>query len=428
MFITFLHKISLFAIAIIFVACGDSYLYDEDKNKENSNVEVAAYMLTSLDSADVKFKEFLIVPGDSIIFTSKVFPFKAISNNRYFWTIDGNDFANEYTFKNTVNEPGAHTVAFVFVDYFGDTLSDTLHLTVATPPLLDCTNFIPAIGTQNINPYEFMNFAWNAYEPDSMWNVNYKFYIAEFGATKHLIDTVLTQAHFTYIAGFKPLKKYEWSVNACNELGQCAKNILNGNFFVKGAVGENAIMVKFRTTDLSNAALYKLNIFVFDENDSVIVATFTNSSENITIGPLPNGNYKIKANVLDYNDFSFNDLLFELKGDVVLDLGEQTLVDSLAPIIISELLQDTLNVLDTLKFLVRDGGGKIVANKISVQLDNLSIIDFKYENDTLKVPLKDKILWSYKIITVSALDLSGNKSSKNFYLKPNSTLAEVSSD
>ena len=51
---------------------------------------------------------------------------------------------------------------------------------------------------------------------------------------------------------------------------------------------------------------------------------------------------------------------------------------------------------------------------------------FSLSDSLLKIPFdKDIRSWTYRIINISAIDFSGNKISKNFYLKPNTTLPEV---
>ena len=63
---------------------------------------------------------------------------------------------------------------------------------------------------------------------------------------------------------------------------------------------------------------------------------------------------------------------------------------------------------------------------ISVFFENNYLQNFSLSDSLLKIPFdKDIRSWTYRIINISAIDFSGNKISKNFYLKPNTTLPEV---
>jgi hypothetical protein len=164
----------LLGILAVLMACtnSDDYLFD---SQDSQQIEVSAVVTRSFDSDGQKSKADTIQPGDSLIFLTSVSPSKSIRNRQYFWTMDGANFASEYSFKKSINEPGIHKIAFIFVDFFGDTLSDTLTVTVASPPIMDTEKFIPARGTQNIDPDSAIRFAWNFDDPDSLWDVSFRF-------------------------------------------------------------------------------------------------------------------------------------------------------------------------------------------------------------------------------------------------------------
>ena len=147
-------------IVLTFGACTNSDQYLFDSSTPSESISVKALLTTSFDSSVAKVKSDTIRPGDSLIFLTEVYPSKSIGHKRYFWLLDGAPFANEFSFRNTILDPGVHEVVFVFVDSFGDTLSDTVSVTVATPPVLDDSLFIPACGTQNNEPDSALNFAW----------------------------------------------------------------------------------------------------------------------------------------------------------------------------------------------------------------------------------------------------------------------------
>lgn len=412
----------LYLTLLLSSACtnSDQYLYETDSD----SIEVWAYMASSFDSNTTQLKSDTISPGDSLLFISKVNPSKSLRSQGYYWTIDGTLFANEYSFRNTVNEPGFHQIAFIYVDYFGDTLSDTLSITVATPPQLDSLHFIPASGIQQIKPTEVLNFAWNANDPDSMWNMYYHFTMQEASCNDApcatVVDTILHKPIFSYMKGFSPLQKYSWNVQAFNELGQYSAEALQGYFYVTGFDGKGALLGHIRTSSRTRAQPYSVVLQSSDAEDISIT-----SDSIFSIKPLACGQYRLLVSSVNYADYSTDTLSIDIADGTILDLDSIVLKDTIPPIIRSLTDRDTIGPLDSFDFFVKDGGGKIT--NLWVKLDGKITNDYIWTEDTLSITIPSlATTWSYRILSITALDQSDNRFAKSFYISPRATLPEES--
>ncbi|PWJ66309.1 hypothetical protein SAMN05720473_10244 [Fibrobacter sp. UWB15] len=419
----------LLGILAVLMACtnSDDYLFD---SQDSQQIEVSAVVTRSFDSDGQKSKADTIQPGDSLIFLTSVSPSKSIRNRQYFWTMDGANFASEYSFKKSINEPGIHKIAFIFVDFFGDTLSDTLTVTVASPPIMDTEKFIPARGTQNIDPDSAIRFAWNFDDPDSLWDVSFRFILQD-SEKDTLVDTLLNQANFTCRKKLSPLLKYTWTVSAYNEFGQRSKESLSTYFFTDGKTGQNAIA---GTVGIhSDQTHYNYNVSLQDSSQAPLTSLqlFGNPGASFNISPLDKGTYSLIVSVDSADDFKPDTIRFKLSADQVLELDSIILQDKIPPRIQSLNGSDTLDYSDTLYFIVYDYGGPISTSKINIYFEGEYVPNFTLLNDTLHVPFNKKSAnqnWASKMIFVEAIDQSNNKVWKTFYLRPNASLAEVFSD
>lgn len=428
---SFSRIILCIACCLIFLlaACSDSdqYLFD---SRSTQDIEVNAYITTSFDSDAQSTKSDTIQPGDSLIFLTTVHPSKSIRNMSYFWTIDGEPFANEFSFKKDITDPGIHEIAFVFIDYLGDTLSDTLSVTVATPPELDNEHFIPATKTQNIDPANELHFAWNCNDPDSMWQMAYHFTLNGENDSV-LVDTILDQPYFSYFSGFTPLKKYTWKVSAFNEMLLKSDQDIVAHFYTNGSNDENAISGTILTNSEETSYAYKVSLMDSSMNIIQEIEVPKASPPTFHIAPLPKGNYKLITVAEDRNEFTPDTISLHLAGGQVIELDSILLMDFTEPTIESISAKDTLDITDTLRFIVHDLGAGISLAKTNVLFDEVLIHNLSLQGDTLLVPFEENSrikTWTLKFITVATADFSNNRAKKTFYLRPNSTLPEVFSE
>ncbi len=412
------------ATALFIYGCSDSDEYLFDQADASERIEIHANVTTSFDSVTVQIKADTIKPGDSLIFLTSVYPSKSIRNQDYFWTLDGKPFSNEYSVKKTIYDPGIHEVAFVFVDFFGDTLRDILTITVASPPELDEKNFIPAPETQNIELDRFLQFAWNANDPDSMWSLKFNFTLWE-SPSQIIVDTILDRAQYTYKGQFKPLQKYHWQVSAYNQFDLFAKQTINGTFFTAGIEDESGIYGSLETSTEGTEASFRI-ILKDSSQRQIREERATNKSNTFSIKSLSKGKYTLYAFADNLPDFVADSIDFTLKSRTVKEIPTIVFYDNVPPVITGISESDTLDIADTLRFIVHDGGGPLPLTQMNAQLDDKNLQGLTFSNDTLYVPLDtSSVFWSYRIITISAADNSGNKRKKSFYLRPNSSLPEA---
>ena len=413
-------------IVCAFLACtnSDEYLFNDQKAEE---IEISAIITTSFDTDAEKKTADTIQPGDSLIFLTTVYPSKSIRNKQYYWTMDGGNFASEYSFKKSINVPGIHKIAFVFIDFFGDTLSDTLTITVASPPIIDTEKCIPATATQSLDPDSINRFAWNSYDPDSLWDTFFHFVLQD-SDKDTLVDTLLENAYFASRLKLSPLQKYTWSVSAYNEFNQPSRETLTASFFTSGRKGENAVTGLVGSTSDQENQNFKV---VLLDSLQLPLDTFElsgNPGAELDIRPLAKGKYTLITSINRAYDFKSDTVHFSLNENQVLELDSIILTDKIPPRIQAIPQSDTLDIQDTLRFYIYDWGGAISPSKISVSYENQIRQDIFFSNDTLYVPFTKEAAsqnWSYKLISVTALDPSNNRMKQIFYLRPNTTLQEV---
>lgn len=410
------------------IACSnsDDYLFNQS---ETTFIQVNAYVTESFENSADRKKQDTLIPGDSVIFLASISPSKSIRMQKYFWTMDGTTFANEFSFKSTIKQPGFHQMAFVLVDHFGDTLSDTLNLYVATPPVLDTVKFFPRSETNKIAATDPLSFAWSLAEEDSLWDVFYRFTLQEITTEKTVVDTILTSPQFIYRMGFKPLEKYSWKVKAFNELAQESKETLNGSFSTAGQPKEGGISGYIKSSYSTANLPFTLNLL---DTSNIVCRTVHMSAQGekfFNISPVKSGRYKLTASVDGFPDYPQKSYLVNVKEGLFTDLGTIFLEDTIPPSIQHIDSLDTLTIADTLRFIISDGGGNLTPSRISAKLETKTVTGTVFSGDTLSVPLPElNNSWTYRLLTIIALDQSGNKTSRTFYVRPSKTLDEVLND
>lgn len=403
----------------------DDVAYD---NSEQDYIKVQIFTARAFDSTAVRVKADTIRPGDSLVFLADVYPSRAMRNQTSYWNMDGMYFSSEYYFKSTLLYSGRHLLEFYLVDFFGDTLVDSLTVVVANPPILDISSFIPANGSQNFMSTEFISFAWNVSDPDELWNLKHHFTLREKSASqKPLVDTILSQPNFTYYGALKALTQYDWFVFVENEVKMVSKDTIRSSLFTQGSQGENAVqgLIKLSAPNINT----KATITIKDSSDKVVfkkTEDIINSNCFFSLKPLLADNYSLTVSINDYSDYKDTSVNINLRNNQVNDLGTIQLEDLIKPTIKSITGSDTLDYADTLKIFVQDNGGEIPQNRYKAQLENTLIIAAKLKNDTLFVPIKElENSWSHRILTITVFDQSENKTTKSFIITPNTTLPEV---
>ena len=414
-----------FAIVLLFTACtnSDDYLYDED---ESTFIEVSAEMAYSFDSVSERSRIDTLHPGDSLIFIANILPSKSIKIKRYLWTLDGTPFSYDFSFRSAIWEPGEHKIAFFLETFFGDTLSDTLTLWISNSPVLLNSSYIPANGSQGIPTTGGISFAWNAYDPDSIAQLSYRFVI------DGLVDTILNVPYFTYWKNLEPLSHYRWHVQAINEFGFVSENSIDGNFFTSGGPNESGItgFVELSAKDnTANAFSYTVKISILDSSDTEILSEQVKGSSQVTqpfvIAPLKEGKYKVAFSIPKYPDFVGYTFDLKLVANEVLELDTIRLRDTIAPQIaytengFTNEQVDTLEYADTLKFLISDFGTPQAQKTVYAYLESNLIAEKASSGDTFTVALPaSSKSWTPRLLDIIAIDASKNKSIRHFVVEP----------
>lgn len=417
--------ITLIALELVGCTDSDQYLFKPDGDKD---VEVHAFIVHSFDQETEKCKQDTIVPGDSVIFQTNIYPSKSIRLQRYYWTIDEKLFASEFSFKNTVFEQGPHKIKFILIDYFGDQISDSLMLYVGIPPMLDYESIIPKDNTQGINPSSIINFAWKNLSNDSSWQVSYRFTLKKLGDQDPMIDTLLTEPHFSYHSGLAPLEKYFWDVSAVNELNMVSNRDIHATFYTAGYSNQGAITGHVSVVSATPSQQVTFSVV---DSTSKVVQTFKNytlaDSGAFFLAPIPEGKYSLICSKDSSPDFTQDTATVFIKKT---GIGEAdfTLTDVIGPEIFSIARSDSLNAADSLRFIVRDGGCEMAINRITAYLENTFLTGIQYRGDTLVVPLPSKNYWTTQRLRITAQDASGNKVNAYFFVRPSTTIIEVLDD
>lgn len=448
---------ALFFTVLALVACTDSddYIFDED---DKAVIEVKAEMthfynsfynenpeetsfFAPLDGEDERVKSDTVFSSDTLVFIGTVNGPQPIRLQSYSWTLDNTYLANEYIFRSPIVDPGFHEVVFNVVDFFGDTLSDTLKVWVSNSPILDTINVIPADQSQGLPSQGGIRFAWNGYDPDSLARVDYRF-ILENSRRQTIIDTLIHNPYFTLHQKIVPLSRYTWFVYAINEYDFGAREVIRKQFFTKGADDESGLLLQFDFNTMAWSFEGNISIDILDTNNLPITSKTISMKDRDSynfiqalFAPLSPGKYKVFASTPQYPDFRADTVKVQLKTQEVFVADTIHLLDTIPPTITilnaenNSISIDTLDFADTLKFVIHDGGGLADSNYIdrfmNATLDNVSSLKIESRNisqslfDTLLVflPEADKS-WNTRLLHLTVADLSKNVAHRTFYIRP----------
>lgn len=425
---------SVSALAFI-IACsnGDDALYEPS---DSMDISIAAKMTVDLDSINLQTKSDTIRSTDTMTFIAEIFPSRSIRMQKYYWTLDDEIWAYEFSFRNSIPDPGHHVVTLVLIDFFGDTLTDTLNVWVGNPPILNEKSIIPQQETQGIPPEEGVSFSWSAYDPDSLYDLHYRFRLTSL-SREVLLDTVLDNPYVTYRLPLSSLETYYWEVDAYNEIGMVSPTSISGKFYTKGVEGESGINGNLEISGNKNSSEQVDVVLQFQDTTGKTVTTdtvsgYTASKVSYTVKPLKAGKYKVIANIPSYPDYKPDTTSIQLRPSEIYNIEEQYLIDMTAPLIKSAGTgSDTLDFADTLKFSVKDYGSRFEDINLRVFLEDspLSTDAVKITEDTMTVllPSSAKSI-GMRLLIISATDPSGNKTDKTFYIKPTIHWFECNND
>ena len=428
--------LAFFSVSVLafIMACsnGDDALFDTD---ESMDISISAKMTIDLDSINLQTKSDTIRATDTMTFIAEILPSRSIRMQKYYWTLDGETWAYEFSFRNSIPEPGHHVVALVLIDFFGDTLTDTLNVWVGNPPILNEKSIIPQPETQGIPPEEGVSFSWSAYDPDSLYGLHYRFRLTS-RSREVLLDTVLDNPYLNYRLPLSSLETYYWEVDAYNEIGMVSPTSISGKFYTKGVEEESGINGNIEISGNRNSSELVDVVIQFQDSTGKIAATdtvsgYTANKLSYTVKPLKAGKYKIIASIPKYPDYKPDTTTVELRPSEIYNIEEQYLIDMTAPLVKSATGSDTLDFADTLKFNIKDYGSKFESITLRTFLEDSPLDDdvVKITEDSITVLLpKSAQSIGMHLLIISATDPSGNKAEKTFYIKPTIHWFECNND
>lgn len=433
----FFQTLIIAATVWLFQSCFDSndHIFDED---DAISITVDASLSKNIYTLTPSVKADTFYIHDTIYFSVSINPNKIFHVQDYHWLMDGDYCSSDYNFKKQIKEPGYHKFKFILKDNFGDMHYDSLDVWIADIPILNDSAFIPAQGTQAIDPHEAIYFTWSAKTKGIRLSHYFHFTLSEESFDNSdpnsktnfkAIDTILNEPYFEYHNELNPLKKYNWSVQAFNEYNLASAEKIESYFYTKGIPGDGSLQATIRT---SLQQTIPIQIALQNQADKNKVFNYnlslSPSKTEISLGAIPSGAYRLTINS-DYSDFGTIEKDVNIKDGFIEILDNIKLIDSTPPLITSISNLDTLEFSDTLRFVVKDGSGEINTKNTAVYLESDQITDRFYKDSILNVVLKetDKS-WTYHILTISVTDGSNNIAKKTFYIKQSPIWFTTNSD
>lgn len=416
--IPMLCLISLLFSAFMNTACDgldDNGRFD---TSDADTVSVQVYLTRSLDSTGTRVKADTLLPTDSVILIAVINPGKSIRMQDYFWQMDSKIIGYDFSFKTSIREAGHHTLRFVIIDRFGDTLSDTLGIWVSRPPVLNDSDFIPGDSTQNVDVSSGVSFAWAASDSDAGALLSYHFRLED--ADSVYADTLLDAPYFHYSGHLPGLQKMNWEVTVADEFGFYAKDTLHAIFYTAGIGQEGAIFAQVSSGPDSVRKALRAKLFDASGKSLSIDEDF-GTTGIFRAAPLSAGKYKLYFYNPLYPDYRLDTLSVSLAAGEARDLRTLALLDTTKPVISAAGTSgDSLTKADTLNFIIRDGGGTIGSGLCRIYLDGSLYTAWTLKGDTLRVAIPAALSIGWQPLRIQVYDNMQNFAKRTFYIEPDS--------
>jgi hypothetical protein len=408
-------------LTLILISCngGDDALFTGSEYAETISID--AHITHSLDSSSQRVKSDTLIPRDSVIFLVSVYPSKAIRLQNYFWKINEKKRGAEFSFRSAFENAGKQTVVFHLVDYYGDTLTDTLIIWVSNPPELNDSVFVPANESQHISSEKGISFIWNASDQDS--NDPLKHHFRLFNNDSSFVDTIVYEPYFHYPYQLPPLHQIFWSVETFDSFNLKAPQKIESTFYTESFSTEDGAVVI--PISAKNNSLYEKLDYIITPKENQPLPLYITEKENIFLNKgilhlssLKEGAYEIEVFHSEYNDFKMKPLFFSIIKEEVLVLDSITLTDSIPPIISNlNSSSDTIPIQDSLSFSITDGGIPLTKNNIQVYFDSQLFISWSFSNSVISISIpKEKQNDFLHLLSFKITDFSSNVNKKTYYL------------
>ncbi len=413
----------IFAFILILVSCnaGENALFDGSEYE--GTISIDAHITHSLDTSSLRVKTDTLIPGDSVIFLVSVYPSKAIRLQNYFWKINEKKRGAEFSFRSAFEKAGKQTAVFHLVDYYGDTLTDTLIIWVSNPPQLNDSVFIPAKASQHISSEKNVSFVWDASDPDS--NDLLKHHFRLYNNDTSFVDTILYEPFFNYPFQLPPLQQFFWSIETFDPFGLKAPQKIESSFFTKSlSPEEGAVIIPISSKNFS--LISKLDYIITPKEGQVLPLYLLEKEKPsldkglLHLSFLKEGTYEIDLFHSQYPDFKISPVSFSIKKEDVLILDSILLTDSISPFLFNlNSTNDTIDNQDSLYFYVSDGGIPLTKNNIQVYFDSELFQSWTYSDSIVWISIpKEKQNDFWHLLSFKITDFSTNVKKHTFYLSP----------
>lgn len=339
--------------------------------------------------------------GDSLTFFARVGP-SAIAAREYFWSTDTVQRSMELIFTHAWQISGLHWVRFQLRDRFGDTLSDSIAISVR--PSLSFSenqeNFSPPHNSRGlqIDPVSGLHFQWELTTPRiNSLPIYHRFLLLDARGFP-VLDTILRQASLDLQQQLQAWQQYSWRVELHDSLGSpiisTTRNFSTAGPFLEGCVEGVA---------QSNLAGKQLQVRLEGNGQPL-------RSQNIIAGtsfrfcPVLPGDYRLHALSLQYPEFTSDSVFLRAMP------GELTMINALA---VKDTTPPTVVLSPTtdyhhLKLVVRDLGSGVDWNGLVLWINGTATNKWSRQDSILSLATQGNFAVGTHSILIRSKDLTGN--------------------
>jgi hypothetical protein len=386
--------------------------------EDTENIQIEARITRSLNEIDAPYrKSDTITPFDTVLLMVHVQPSKAIRIKNYYWTLDTKKKANEFSVKTNFSKSGKHLAIFHLIDFYGDTLKDTLSIWVSKPPVLDTLHYTPAKASKSISDKKGVSFVWSAKDEDPQDHLKHRFRL--YTKDTVLVDSMLYTHYFEYQNPLPSLEPIFWMVETFDSFHMKSKNTLQSYFTTQSLSKLGAVFIPFSKNNMDVFSELSVNLIALEGQK--LPRLNSPSKTYFYQNDLEKGAYSIAIHNSEYPDYKSDTIYFNIKQEELQFLDTLSLNDTSPPQIHSmQKSNDTLNNDDSLFFKLTENGFPLNKNNIKVFFDSKVYHQWHFYNDSLLYvlvpPEQQKFFWH--ILSFIIEDHSKNKLNKSFYLSP----------
>lgn len=373
-----------------------------------SIAQVDAHFYEQFFGVGTPLKSDTLEPGDSIYLTANIQPSRSIRMQRYFWMVDTAKHEQVFNFRASFTTGGLHLASFHLIDYFGDTLSDTVRIWVSESPRWGAL-FLPQDSSWGVQPFQPGTlFSWECHDFDPTDTLQFRLMLYQEDSL--LVDTTLYNTSFEYPQPLAPLSLYRWRVYAYDSYGMTPSTpSIHHSFTTLGLPHESGILAP----QLSQSAFDTSTILQCQNSIHSIVYSAKAQRKSPRLSPLPPGNYRCWAYNTQWTDWQTDTLTLTLQPGQFMAYAPLVFSDSTAPVIVSFDSSPVLPAQQNLLFQVQDGAPGNV--QVKVWWNGAELSTWKFENHILTItPPTLPQAPSIQSLVISATDAALNTQWKTF--------------